>query len=561
MKTLLSLSVSGTLLLLLILGLKQFYKNKFSRCWQYYIWIIVALRFLLPLTPETTIVGSLFAKFDATVMARETPIDSDNAPVTINANNNESEQAAEDPDEKNVINVMSVVAHSPLNLYAILFFIWVAPVLVLFIRKITIYQGFIQYIKAGNTEISDIKILNLMSECEEKLNIKTRVELFHNSLITSPIMIGFFRPSIILPVGELGDQELSYIFMHELTHYRQKDMFYKWLVQIVVCVHWFNPFVYLLEKEVNKSCELSCDEKVISLLDDRARRAYGDTLISFLKSNNLYKNSLASVTLTEGTKQLKERLGAIMKFKKSSKTGIVITAIFTVAVCFCFLATGAYAAPETKSLTQEEKESVLKTAAETDGNSEHSASYKKLIAYKTDNYLLQSIADFHAALASTPDELSEFLQAMSDVAGTISPDDENYDFFKTTLSFSSGELYGEHMGEEFSFNTNISKQSRPSKYLDSDGEIWYDFYCSVELTLIYTINSPEILTVAERDNTLLTFQKEMQDYLNGLSEAEITDGNLKAMLTDKAAELANSLSTEYMKINSCDFYMIDISDL
>jgi hypothetical protein len=129
-----------------------------------------------------------------------------------------------------------------------------------------------------------------------------------------------------------------------MIHYKQRDMFYKWLIQIVVCVHWFNPFVYLLEKEVNKSCELSCDEKVISILDDKARREYGDTLISSLQSNNLYKSSLASVTLTEGAEQLKERLGAIMKFKKKSNGIIAITAIFSVFVCVCFFVTGAYAA-------------------------------------------------------------------------------------------------------------------------------------------------------------------------------------------------------------------------
>ena len=122
-------------------------------------------------------------------------------------------------------------------------------------------------------------------------------------------------------------------------------MFYKWLIQIVVCAHWFNPFVYLLEREVNKSCELSCDEIVLSVLDDSAKREYGDTLIFFFKSNNLYKSSLASVTLTEGAEQLKERLGAIMKFRKKSKVVIAITAIFTVAVCVCFFVTGAYAAP------------------------------------------------------------------------------------------------------------------------------------------------------------------------------------------------------------------------
>ncbi|MFN2817196.1 M56 family metallopeptidase, partial [Escherichia coli] len=82
-----------------------------------------------------------------------------------------------------------------------------------------VYQGFIQYIKAGNKEVSDIKILNLLSDCEEKLNIKTRVELSCNPLIASPMLIGFFRPRIILPSHEWEDKELSYIFVHELIHY------------------------------------------------------------------------------------------------------------------------------------------------------------------------------------------------------------------------------------------------------------------------------------------------------------------------------------------------------
>ena len=336
MKILLSLSVSGTLLLLLILGLKPLYKSRFSKRWQYYIWIIVALRFLLPFTPDTTIVGSLFEKPGTTVITNEIPT-SPNVPAPANTDNSKTEPIQADRD-------IAAAMREPFNRYVCLFFIWSVFALVLFVRKITIYQGFIQYIKAGSTEVSDIKTLNLLSDCEEKLNIKTRVELSRNPLIASPIMIGFFRARIVLPACELDDKELSYIFVHELIHYKQRDMFYKWLIQIVVCVHWFNPFVYLLEKEVNKSCELSCDEKVISVLDDTARREYGDTLISFLKSNNLYKSSLASVTLTEGAEQLKERLGAIMKFKKKSKGIIAITAIFSVLVCVCFFVTGAYAA-------------------------------------------------------------------------------------------------------------------------------------------------------------------------------------------------------------------------
>ena len=337
-KILLSLSVSGALLLLLILGLKPLYKNKFSKRWQYYIWIVVALRFLLPFTPDTTIIGSLFEKFDTTAITNEIPT-TPNVPVPADTGNSKAEPIQTNRE------ITTAAMREPVNKYVCLFFIWSALALVLFVRKVTVYQGFIQYIKAGNKEVSDIKILNLLSDCEEKLNIKTRVEISCNPLIASPMLIGFFRPRIILPAHEWEDKELSYIFVHELIHYRQRDMFYKWLIQIVVCAHWFNPFVYLLEKEVNKSCELSCDEKVISVLDDTARREYGDTLISFLKSNNLYKSSLASVTLTEGAEQLKERLGAIMKFREKSKVIIAITTIFTVAACVCFFVTGAYAAP------------------------------------------------------------------------------------------------------------------------------------------------------------------------------------------------------------------------
>ena len=370
MKILLSLSVSGALLLLLILGLKPLYKNRFSKRWQYYIWIVVALRFLLPFTPDNTIVGSLFEKIDTVAITNEIPT-SPNVPVPADTGNNNAEPIQTNRE------INAAAMREPFNKYVCLFFIWSALALVLFVRKVTVYQGFIQYIKAGNKEVSDIKILNLLSDCEEKLNIKTRVELSCNPLIASPMLIGFFRPRIILPVGELEDKELSYIFVHELIHYKQRDMFYKWLIQIVVCVHWFNPFVYLLEKEVNKSCELSCDEKVIAVLDDKARREYGDTLISFLKSNNLYKSSLASVTLTEGAEQLKERLGAIMNFKSKTKTIRVLTVILTLFILSGAVLIGGYSV----SAATDSKETSKSSIPEKKGNGKSTYIYDENLGY------------------------------------------------------------------------------------------------------------------------------------------------------------------------------------
>ena len=445
-KILLSLSVSGALLLLLILGLKPLYKNKFSKRWQYYIWIVVALRFLLPFTPDTTIIGSLFEKFDTTAITNEIPTNP-NVPVPADTGNSKAEPIQTNRE------ITTAAMREPVDKYVCLFFIWSALALVLFVRKVTVYQGFIQYIKAGNKEVSDIKILNLLSDCEEKLKIKTRVELSCNPLIASPMLIGFFRPRIILPVGELEDKELSYIFVHELIHYKQRDMFYKWLIQIVVCVHWFNPFVYLLEKEVNKSCELSCDEKVISILNEKAKREYGDTLISFLKSNNLYKSSLASVTLTEGAEQLKERLGAIMKFRKKSKAIIAITAIFTAAVCVCFFVTGAYAAHSAANDMKTWKDSEILNEILTedgvyyifcDGAGEDdkplssvSAGSIKFVLVRKDSYtsigpfdnmetLMEDVAEQCEYMNTlTQEEKKLVMEAVADICGNVESDNKN----------------------------------------------------------------------------------------------------------------------------------------
>ena len=226
---------------------------------------------------------------------------------------------------------------------------------------------------------------------------------------------------------------------------------------------------------------------------------------------------------------------------------------------------GRNSSPEQNNATaQSSKTNISQPVTSTTGASSPtvspntSAAYEKLIAYKTEGYGQQSIADFNTTLASTPDELTEFLAAVADVISTISPDDENYDFFTTTISFSSQELYGEHMGEEFFISMPLSKLSRPCDYLDDEGETVYDFTCFVDATAVYSIQAPKFVSVAERDKALLTFKEEMQNYLNGLSEEEIVGGDIKKMLTDKSTELANSLSTENMKLSPCDIYMIEI---
>ena len=227
---------------------------------------------------------------------------------------------------------------------------------------------------------------------------------------------------------------------------------------------------------------------------------------------------------------------------------------------------GRNSSPEQNNATaQSSKTNISQPVTSTTGDSSPtvsptaSSAYEKLIAYKTRNYGQQSIAYFNTTLAPTPDELTELLAAVADVSSTISSDDENYEFFTTTMTFSSHELYCEHMGEEFTLFVPMSKQSRPCSYLDEYGETVYDFNCFVEAKVAYSINNPKLVTVAERDKALLTFREEMQNYLNGLSEEEVASNNIKEMLIDKSAELAKSLSTENMKLSPCEIYLIEIN--
>lgn len=355
-KIVLSLSLSGSLLILILYLLRPLFKQRLSKRWQYYIWLVVVARLLLPFAPETNVIKILFQEFDKGMEQMEfVPYPNQGtSPIlkydTHQRDNMEKEQDTLDngqpaltvPSSYLIQNILTIILQN-------LWLVWFMIALILFIRKITIYQGFVKYIRAGCKEVSDIDLLEQFGKLMHQNKIITTVELCTNNLISSPLLIGFFRPCIVLPSANLPSTDFEYTILHELTHYKRRDMFYKWLVQATVCLHWFNLLVYVMSQEVGRTCELSCDEAVIKTLDSPARRAYGDTLINAMETKGSYKNSVASITLNESKERLKERLDAIMNFKKKSKTIISITIILTVAICCGATYVGAYATPVSTS--------------------------------------------------------------------------------------------------------------------------------------------------------------------------------------------------------------------
>lgn len=315
LKALLSLSLSGTLLILLFFLLKPLWKDRFSRQWQYYIWLIVIARLLLPFAPEANLVGTVFQHLDASVPSLE-----QSRSESPDMDYDETQEPSEDESPQNADRSNLTAALDAIPLPTYLFFIWLVIAFILFVRKITIYQSFARYVKAGQTPVDDIDTLNQFSLSLSKAGIRRNIEIATNPLITSPLLMGFRRPCIVLPDVALPDTDFSFIIQHELTHYMRRDLYYKWLVQLVICLHWFNPFVYLMGREINRACELSCDEVVIRNMDANEKAAYGDTLLNAMGTGGSYKSSLASVTLHESKGLLKERLRAIMKFKTPSKS-------------------------------------------------------------------------------------------------------------------------------------------------------------------------------------------------------------------------------------------------
>lgn len=396
LKLFFSMSLSGALLILALFLTKPLYRERTSRQWQYYVWLIVIARLLLPFSPLESISGMLVGQAEQTILQLESAQEPKSAAVqgngTAETKNNlagttnspiknglagttnslpetEAGYVGDKNDFSGLISSNAVQnngyasQNSNTNAknnqettivakaFSHLWVVWLGVAVILFVRKVTIYQSFVKYMTASREEVSDIRLLNALAEAGSQINVKRPVELYTNKLVSSPLLIGFFHPCIVFPSMELSDTDFVYTVWHELTHYKRLDMFYKWLLQLTMCLHWFNPLVWMMGRELGRACELACDEAVISGLDEQGRRAYGDTLLHALKAESRYQSPFTSVMLSEDAEQIKERLCVIMNFKKSSKLTILLSILFTAAL-FAGATTAGAAVPTNKQPEQ-----------------------------------------------------------------------------------------------------------------------------------------------------------------------------------------------------------------
>jgi beta-lactamase regulating signal transducer with metallopeptidase domain len=158
--------------------------------------------------------------------------------------------------------------------------------------------------------------------------------------ISSPVLIGFFNPSILLPEKPIPSDELDYIFRHELTHYKRGDLFMNLLVLLVSAIHWFNPFVYFMAKAIRADCEAACDEKVVAGSCTDTRRRYGETIIAFIGTKNT-GSPVLSTYFYGGSNNMKKRLTSIMDTGRKNKW---LALLCVMAVIFSTILSGTVVA-------------------------------------------------------------------------------------------------------------------------------------------------------------------------------------------------------------------------
>ena len=280
-RLMLSLSLSGSILAGLILAAKPLIKNRVSKAFQYYIWLLVLLRLVLPFSFEESLMNRAFYSAEPPVTISSPAVVNENQGNTsLSTGLSVTDQVKtgaynHDSDHTRYLND---------SFSQVGFYVWLLGMLLVLSFHLVGYARFVSLLRQTNipAEPDEQKLLQRLG------GNNLRIKLFRNRFVSTPMLVGILSPHIIIPDIEFIPEQLEYILSHELTHLRRFDMGYKWLTVVVTSLHWFNPLMVLIKREINRAGELSCDEAVIKNLSAADKQAYGETLISMVAELLIY---------------------------------------------------------------------------------------------------------------------------------------------------------------------------------------------------------------------------------------------------------------------------------
>ncbi len=154
-----------------------------------------------------------------------------------------------------------------------------------------------------------VSILILKRQLKSAQLIEKNIFQVHN--LQTPFVLGLVRPKIYLPVG-LSKEEQNYILIHEQTHIHRKDHIIKIIAFLIVSIHWFNPLVWIAFVLMSTDMELSCDERVLKVMDEDIKKPYANTLLSLAAGRHILNGS----PLAFGEGNVKRRIKNVLNYKK-----------------------------------------------------------------------------------------------------------------------------------------------------------------------------------------------------------------------------------------------------
>jgi beta-lactamase regulating signal transducer with metallopeptidase domain len=334
----LNMSITASVVAALIIFFRWILGNTLPKVFNYVLWAVVLVRLLVPFS-----LPSMFSIFNAiavpeTIMTQSPQYNGtdNNYPYRADYESVTQEKTVSDVLKYNMSSSFPAATPEasvdPMQIFIfIIAWIWLSGVAGLFTFSIFAYFRASRRLK----EAVLYKHNELISQCSQKLKLNREVEIYTSDRIHTPVVCGLLKARIILPLDltqDCNELELNHIITHELVHIKRLDYIIKPLAVLTLCIHWFNPIMWLSFVLSQKDMEMSCDARVLSVNNRDIRSEYAKSLLNIAARQN---GVLHGGLLAFGENNIKSRIKGIMSFKKT-RVWMGVTAV-TVLIVFGFV--------------------------------------------------------------------------------------------------------------------------------------------------------------------------------------------------------------------------------
>lgn len=324
------ITLSTSIVITLLLILSNRLDNKYHVKWRYWIWLIISIRLILPFTitlPEPPI----------RLSTPEVIQVAENREIT-EISNIESDDIAMEKENKNIDDLKHKKSYNPstptrdfFDIEEFLIILWVGGIVAFLIYHLIIYFSYRKSIKPWCHEIDEPELLSIYGKITTEIKVKRNIPIMKCKRIKSPMVIGLWKPVLLMPDEIFSKQHLEMILRHELIHVKRNDILYKSIILLARAVHWFNPFVHLMAIKANKDVELSCDAAVVENQSMDYRKTYSEAILSAIYRGKTSK-AVFSTYFGGGKEMLKKRFNSLFDSRKKKKGfTIMLAAILLLA--------------------------------------------------------------------------------------------------------------------------------------------------------------------------------------------------------------------------------------